>query len=101
MVKVVFVNKRPRRSLRIGQQQFGPFWTENTNDTTESSNQLEMSSIRQKHTNIMEIGLVQFRPNVQDIQLEIEKLRLISDKTIDDWWNINKYQMMEHWCGGL
>ena len=39
----------------------------------------------------MEIGLVQFRPNVQDIQLEIEKLRLISDKTIDDWWNINKY----------
>jgi len=24
-------NKRPRRSLRIGQQQFGPFWTENTN----------------------------------------------------------------------
>ena len=25
-------NKRPRRSLRIGQQQFGPFWTENTND---------------------------------------------------------------------
>ena len=50
------------------------------------------------YTNIMEIGLVQFRPNVQDIQLEIEKLRLISDKTIDDWWNINKYQMMEHWC---
>jgi hypothetical protein len=26
-------NKRPRRSLRIGQQQFGPFWTENTNDS--------------------------------------------------------------------
>ena len=39
-------NKRPRRSLRIGQQQCGPFWTENTNDTpTESSNQLDTSSI--------------------------------------------------------
>ena len=39
-------NKRPRRSLRIGQQQFGPFWTENTNDTpTESSNQSNTSSI--------------------------------------------------------
>jgi hypothetical protein len=39
-------NKRPRRSLRIGQQQFGPFWTENMNDTpTESSNQSITSSI--------------------------------------------------------
>ena len=39
-------NKRPRRSLRIGQQQFGPFWTENTNDNpTESSNQTDTSSI--------------------------------------------------------
>jgi len=32
--------------LRIGQQQFGPFWTENTNEThTESSNQSITSSI--------------------------------------------------------
>ena len=38
--------KRSRRSLRIGQQQFGPFWTENTNDNpTESSNQTDTSSI--------------------------------------------------------
>ena len=39
-------NKRPRRSLRIGQHHFGPFWTENTNDNpTESSNQTDTSSI--------------------------------------------------------
>jgi len=37
-------NKRPRRSLRIGRQQFG--WTENTNETpTESLNQSNTSSI--------------------------------------------------------
>jgi len=39
-------SKRPRRSLRIGQQQFGPFWTENMNETpTESLNQSNTSSI--------------------------------------------------------
>jgi len=38
--------KRPRRSLRIGQQQFGPFWTENTNNTpTDSLNHSNTSRI--------------------------------------------------------
>jgi hypothetical protein len=48
-------NKRPRRSLRIGQQQFGPFWTENTNDAPTVSLTVSNTSSVDRLTNLPEL----------------------------------------------
>ena len=48
-------NKRPRRSLRIGQQQFGPFWTENTNDAPSVSLTVSNTSSVDRLTNLPEL----------------------------------------------
>ena len=47
--------KRPRRSLRIGQHQFGPFWEENTNGTPTVSLTVSNTSSVDRLTNLPEL----------------------------------------------
>ena len=72
-------------------------WATKKNDIDQFYDAISDVSSKRKDK-IMEVGLEQFRPDVEELQTQITALASASGKKIEDWWEINTMTMLEYWC---